>query len=189
MKQGSSHFVDGRTGGKRAREVTAMLRKSAVFPNDDEYGRTLSAVVVACVDVALCSGGFFLFGVRVNEPARGALAFTGGQMRPGESFQDTAARHVRLDYHIPMSPKRFRVVRTDSYVFSKRAQPPVEAGCHMTGTTVFADVEPAEVRRIRCCGDSSALLWLAGRQALREPRILPAHRRAVADILAGRFQS
>lgn len=165
-----------------------MLKKNATFLGDEEYGRALSSIVVACVDVALLRDGKLLMGLRVNEPYKGHWAFLGGRMKPGESFGHTAARHVRANLGFRMSPKRFRVVRTDSWAWSLRAQAPQEAGCHMTGTTVFGELSADEVRQIKLKGDLAELQWMSVSEILRNWKIHPAHRAAAKNIAAGAFQ-
>ncbi len=183
-----THFVDGFTRGERFEDTTAMLKKNAIFLGDEEYGRALSAIVVACVDVALVYKGKLLMGLRLNEPYKGRWAFPGGRMKPGESFGDTAARHAWTNLYLRMSPRRFRVVRTDSWAWSRRAQPPQEAGCHMTGTTVFAELSAREASRIELKGDLAELRWMSIPEILRNRRIHPAHRAAAKNIADGEFQ-
>ena len=190
MKHAHSHFVDDLTNGKRFRSVTAMLKKNAVFLSDKEYGRALSALVVACVDVALMCGDKLLLGLRVNEPWKGGWSFPGGRMKPGESFGDTAARHVRVNVGLHMSPKRFHVVRTNSWAWSRRAQAPQQAGCHTTSTVVFAELSFHERERIDpSSGDLSKIQWMNIQKILRNRRIHPAHQQAVRNIVAGQFQN
>lgn len=189
-KQDGLHFVDGLTGGKRFCEVTAMLAKNSVHLSDEEYGRVLSSVVVACVDVMLICGydEKVLLGVRLNEPYKGGLAYPGGRMKPGESFEDTASRHVMKNTGLRIIPRRFRYVRTDSWAWSKRSQPPEDAGCHMTGTTMAAIISYKKARQIRMTDDLGELKWLTLQEIVRNQKIHPAHRAAAEDILSGRVK-
>ena len=192
IEQGPSHWVDLLPpDDPRAIAITRGLVAKRYFFSDEEYGHVLSGVVVACVDIALQreSDGHFLLGVRANEPFRGGLAFTGGRMRPGESFHDSALRHAMRDFGLELSPDRFVVVRTDSWAWSKRAQSPQDAGCHMTGTTLYAELCAEEDRRVKLLGDSTELAWMSAGRILGDPVVHPNHKAAVRDILAGRFQS
>ena len=183
-----THFVDGMVSGKHFSETTAMLRKNNRRLTDDEYGSiVLPNVVVACVDVALGFGGKLLLGLRLNEPYKGGWAFPGGRIKPGESFGDTASRHVRANLSLKIKPRRFRVVRTDSWVFSRRAQPPQDHGCHMTGTTVFARIHRREKKRIILSGDLGELRWMTFGQISKE-FIHQAHRAAARNIRGRQFQ-
>lgn len=187
-KQDGLHFVDGLNGGKRFREVTAMLAKNSAHLSDEEYGRVLSSVVVACVDVMLICDGKVLLGVRLNEPYKGELAYPGGRMKPGESFADTASRHVSKNTGLRIIPRRFLYVRTDSWAWSKHSQAPEDAGCHMTGTTMAALISWREAQRIRIADDLGEHEWFSLREVIRNPRIHPAHRAAAEDIITGRVK-
>lgn len=190
MNQWPNHFVDGLTDGEQFTKTTAVLLANTRWLSDDEYELVLDNVVVACVDVALRRPERkFLLGVRKNEPFRGGVAFNGGKMKPGESFHDTAARHAKRDFGLAIAPKRFLVVRTDSWAWSRRAQEPQDHGCHMTGTTLFAEITAKETAGVQLLGDSTELRWLTAEEISAEPLIHPAHQRAVLDIIAGRFQS
>ncbi len=189
MPQDGQHFVDGLTGGQRFSEVTAMLRKNSVFFfTGEEYGRVLSGIVVACVDVMLLHRGKVLLGLRLNEPYKGGWAYPGGRMKPGESFADTAARHVEKNLGLEINPRRFRYVRTDSWAWSKRSQPPEDAGCHMTGTTMAAQTNAQEIARIQIADDLGELRWMALLKVIANRMIHPAHRAAAEDIISDRIK-
>lgn len=184
-----THFVDNLTSGRKFRSVTAMLKKNAIFLSDKEYGRALSALVVACVDVALMCDNKLLLGLRVNEPWKDGWSFPGGRMKPGESFGDTAVRHVQADVGLHMNPKRFRVVRTNSWAWSRRAQAPQRAGCHTTSTVVFAELSSDEAKEIKPKGDLAEIQWMSIQKILRNRRIHPAHQQAARNIFTGQFQN
>lgn len=187
-KQDGLHFVNGLTGGKRFREVTDMLAKNSVHLSDEEYGRVLSSIVVACVDAMILCAGKVLLGVRLNEPYRDRSAYPGGRMKPGESFEDTASRHAGKNVGLRISPKRFKYIRTDSWAWSKRGQPPEDTGCHMTGTTMAARITAREARRIRLEDDLGQMHWMTLREIIASQEIHPAHRAAAEDIIAGRVK-
>lgn len=188
MPQDGQHFVDGHRGGRRFREVTAMLQKNSVFLTEEEYNRVLSSIVVACVDAMLLFGSRVLLGLRLNEPYKGGLAYPGGRMKPGESFADTATRHVAKNLGINVKPRRFSYVRTDSWAWSKRGQPPENAGCHMTGTTMAARVSSQEVQRIQIADDLGELHWMALGKVSANQKIHPAHRAAAEDLISKRVE-
>lgn len=144
--------------------------------------------MVACVDVMLLREDMALLGLRLNEPYKGGWAYPGGRMKPGESFCDTAVRHVEKNLGLTISPRRFTYMRTDSWAWSKRSQPPEDAGCHMIGTTMAARVSPHEVARIQIADDLGELHWMTLGEVSANLRIHPAHRAAAEDIISGRIK-
>ena len=138
---------------------------------------------IACVDIAVEHNDTILFGERINEPWKGGWALCGGKMNPGESFEKTAARHIERDLGITITPDRPRFVCTDSWVWSRRAQPPQENGCHMQGTTYTVKLLKDEVERIQHKGDFGKIAWLDASTITTHQYIHPAHRKACLEIL------
>jgi len=186
------HFVDGELVSEAAQVVVDKLKANRRFLTDEEYGVDLDNIVVSCVDVALIYSlngrQHVLMGYRTNEPYKGGWALPGGRMFVGESFGDTAQRHVKKNTGLVLDPERFKFVRADSWVWSRREQPPADHGCHMLGVTVFTllnnqEYSPAFSPR----DDLSELKWMKCTDAGLDKMIHPAHRNAVNDILNGRF--
>lgn len=182
------HFVDGHLPNGRNGWVTALLRQNARHVSADEYNLILDTVVVNCVDVALVSVNQEVFMARrLSEPYKGGLALPGGRQIPGESYGDTASRHVRKNTGLLLELNRFQFVRSDSWAWSKRAQEPADHGCHMNGVTVVAFLTPTEVNQTRCDDDISYPVWLTLQEASSHEDIRPAHQRAALDILHGKI--
>lgn len=181
------HFVDGKMAGPKFRETIAKIYGRARHLADEEYGNiVLPNVVVACVDAALQYDGKLLLGKRMNEPYQGGWAYSGGRMTPGESYGMAASRHVMRDCGLNINPQRFSFVRSDSWVWSRRAQEPKDWGCHMNGVAVTALITPKEAARISCRGDFREMRWWHPSDILMNRRIHPAVREVAGDILSGR---
>lgn len=187
------HFVDGQSPNSDNQKVTDMLRRNTRQVTIDEYNLILDNVVINCVDVALVTNDLkVLMARRRNEPYKDGLAFPGGRQIPGESYGDTAARHVRKNTGLDIDPSRFRFVRSDSWLWSLRAQPPQERGCHMNGITVVVMLTPDEVMHIQYSDDifKDDIFkpeWLTLQEVSAREDIHPSHRNAADDILNGKI--
>ncbi len=183
------HFVDGHPSNSDNQWVSERLFANARHVTNKEYNLILDTVVVNCVDVALVSIGLKIFMARrINEPYKGGLALPGGRQVPGESYGQTAARHTKKNTGLDIEPSRFTFVRSDSWVWSRRAQEPQDRGCHMNGVTVFASLTEHEVQQIQCDDDISEPQWLSLQEASSNEEIHPAHRNAALDILRGKVE-
>lgn len=188
MMMPRAHWVDG--SALETDQVTDTLKALSVHLTDEEYARMLDALVPACVDVVLMRpDGCIALAVRLNEPLKGGMSYPGGRMRRGESFGDTAVRHVKVNFGIELDPDRFRIVRTGSWVFSKRAQPPQDNGCHMQGTVVFGCLTAEEAGKIRTvAGDMISMKWMRISEVLGHSDVHREHKMAALQIQAGIFQ-
>lgn len=180
------YFIDGQMPNESNQKVIDKLRQNARRVTDEEYTVILDNVVVNCVDVALVTDdGKVLMARRHNEPYKNGLAFPGGRQIPGESYGDTAARHTLKNTGLKVDPTRFRFVRSDSWLWSLREQPPQERGCHMNGITVVATLTPEEATRIKSDDDIFKSEWIDLQDASTREEIHPSHRNAAGDILSG----
>ncbi len=62
------------------------------FIGQDLYKRILELVPIACVDVAIVSGGKVLLVNRKDDPAKGQWWVPGGRVRKGETLKQAARR-------------------------------------------------------------------------------------------------
>lgn len=148
--------------------VTGEFPKRApVRLNDEEYGRCLDAIVKACVDVVIVHSRTkqVLLGNRRVHPQPG-LWFIGGRMIPGESPEETAARHVRHDTTLALPPSSFSFVCVSSYLWAMRHQPPAENGTADIALTYFCFVDDEQAARIEC-GNKAECVFLRLRPACR----------------------
>lgn len=170
--------------------VTEEFRGQKVFLPDHEYGLALDCLTKAVADVLIESadGSLLLLGKRNTEP-QPDWWFVGGRMRPGESTTEAAARNVKRETGVEVRPGRFKVVANYSFVWGKRAQPPMNNGT--------ADI--STVHTVRLTTSEEALISKENMdqkeyddvQWMRHADVLagtfnPALQQAVADLLARR---
>ena len=75
----------------------------------------MDALVKGCVDVLLVHNNSVLLARRNIEPQPGWW-FVGGRMHPGESPEETAARHVLHDLKLQIDPNAFNFLTVASNV-------------------------------------------------------------------------
>lgn len=141
--------------------------RAPVRLSDEAYGLALDAIVKACVDVVLVhrDSKKVLLGNRRVQPQPG-LWFIGGRMIPGESPEETAARHVKHDTKLAIAPSAFSFVTVSSYVWALRHQPPAVNGTADIALTYFCLIGDEEAGLIDCgnsdeCGRATLSLVLA----------------------------
>ena len=182
------YFIDGKALSAGNLETVSKLRKNARRVTDEEYTIILDIIVVNCVDAALISpDGKILMARRHNEPYKNGWAFPGGRQIPGESYGDTAARHTLKNTGLTVDPARFQFVRSDSWLWSLREQPPQDRGCHMNGVTVVTTLTLEEVARVRSDDDIFKPEWMTLQEVSASDEIHPSHRNAASDIQDGRM--
>jgi len=169
---------------RRQHFVTGDFRPRATHLDDTKYGRMLDNLVIACVDSLLLCQGKILLGQRVREP-QADWWIIGGRMRPGESFEETAARKCREELRLNIAPSRFHYLTTTSLVFAKRAQPPQHHGCHTISVTMWANITPRQAARIHPNDEYRAVRWQPLRQVMGDRKLHPALRQRARDVLAG----
>ena len=131
--------------------ITGDYETRKVFLPDREYGLALDALVKACSDVLIVSadGARLLLGKRLVEP-QPDWWFIGGRARPGDSTRSAAARNVKRELGLDLSPERFEAVATYSMVWQFRAQAPVDHGT--------ADISTVHALRLTAKEESKVVL-------------------------------
>lgn len=171
---------------KLKKDALARVRRL----DDGPYGELQDQIVIACVDVAAAFEGRLFVGLRPNEPFKGGIGFFGGKIKNGESTRDTVQRHLRTSLQIDLEPnQRIRVVRTDPQLWSRRAQPPEDHGCHMMGMNVFIVLTKAQFEAANPRGDITKWWWLTPEEIIAHEGMQYSHVLTMQDILADRFQS
>jgi len=133
----------------------------ATFLPDDIYSQVLDNIVVACAEIVLLNNkGEMLLAKRQQEP-QADWWIIGGRMKPGESFEQAAARNIKRELSINIKQKRFKYFCTYSTAWTRRAQEPKENGSHTTSTTMIVVVSEREVKSMKHSEEYSAMQWLA----------------------------
>lgn len=83
----------------------------------DEYDRIVDRMVIACVDLIPVYKGTFLLSLRKNEPAKGLWYPIGGRIYKGERLQEAAARKLKEEIGVELSPSKFRFCAADETIF------------------------------------------------------------------------
>lgn len=114
--------------------------------DDEEYGRSLQAHVIYCVDGAIVNRArrTIYLGNRVIMPLQGWWII-GGRVLPGELEADAIARKFKQEAGIDIAPERFRYVETIRYMRAGRAQEPQEYGSDAIGYTFAVELTDYEL--------------------------------------------
>lgn len=105
------------------------------------YNQALDTLVIGCVDVIPMYNGRMLIGLRAWEPQPDWWCF-GGRMCKGELYQVAAARNVKRELfsgidEIEIQPNRFVLVGIYNLIWDRRAQEPIENGCHVLSVVML----------------------------------------------------
>ena len=132
----------------------------AIFMDEKDYAKVLDNIVVTCVDICVVNRqDQILLGKRTWYPMRDWWII-GGRMRPGESFNEAAARHIKRELGLEVDPCRFERLWEYSMAWAKRAQPPEDNGCHMVSITMLLRLEPKEEAQIKHNEEYEAVQWV-----------------------------
>lgn len=114
--------------------------------DDEEYGRSIQAHVVYCVDAAIVNRErrTIYLGKRVAKPLQGWWIL-GGRVFPGELEADAIARKYKQEAGIDVAPERFEYVDTFRYMRKGRAQAPQEYGSDCIGYTFAVELTDDEL--------------------------------------------
>ncbi|KAJ8610009.1 hypothetical protein CTAYLR_006631 [Chrysophaeum taylorii] len=128
------------------------MRLICRFLPDHEYGLALDALVKGCADVLITRGSRttelkILLGRRCVEP-QPDWWFVGGRCRPGDTPQEGAARNVKRELGLSLSPARFGVVGSYSFVWRMRQQAPATNGTADISTVLELHLTDAEADSI-----------------------------------------
>lgn len=147
----------------------AVQQRAPVYLTDAEYARTLDAVVKACSDVLVMNGRNVLLARRSVEPQPGWW-FIGGRMRPGETPQEAAARHVSHDLGLLIEASKFQFLTAVSYVWARRKQPPQENGTADVALVFYVTVTDDDTEEIRNCNteEYECFKWRSLDEALND---------------------
>lgn len=153
--------------------ITGKEIKPGDFLQDHIYSQALDALVIACVDVIPLHNGHILIGRRSWEPQPDWWCF-GGRMRKGELYQIAAVRNVKRElFHgiddIEIDPDRFVLAGVYNLIWDRRAQDPVENGCHMLSVTMMLSLTNAEVASLHPNEEYHDIRWILPNDLLNAP--------------------
>lgn len=161
--------------------VTKQFISHGQYLNDTDYAKVLDNVVIAVVDCVLINyGKEILLGKRTREPWPNWWMI-GGRMKPGESFEQTAARNVKRELTLDIDPARFIYVGCYSMVWGMRAQAPQENGCHTLSVTMMLRVSEDETRQIMPNDEYHELKWIKLADAEKDGDLHPALHKIISD--------
>jgi ADP-ribose pyrophosphatase YjhB (NUDIX family) len=153
--------------------ITGEVLLSEEFLPDSVYSQALDALVIGCVDVIPIHNGQMLIGLRNWEPQPDWWCF-GGRMRKGEQYQIAAARNVRRElFHerdeIEINPDRFNLVGIYNLIWNKRAQKPVQNGCHILSVTMMLSLTDTEIALLRPNEEYRNIRWVLPDEIIQSP--------------------
>jgi len=70
---------------------------------EEFYKKILKNIPIACVDLIITHGNYFLLGRRANEPAKDCWFFPGGRIKKGEKLINAAVRKTREEVGIDVN--------------------------------------------------------------------------------------
>ncbi len=150
---------------------------------DEAYAQAIDSLVIACVDIILLDAkGEMLLGKRSYYPAKGWW-IVGGRMRPGESFEEAAARNVKRELGLEISTERFSCLGLYSFVWAIRRQPPVENGSHTISVTMTLAVTDSEKAEVHPNEEYEEMKWWDPKLVAQDPQFLLPIRQYAIDIL------
>ena len=140
---------------------------------DDVYTQILDAIVVACVDIVVVSGGRVLLGKRAWHP-QADWWIIGGRMRPGEGLEKAAARHISRDLNLDVENGHFNYLTTFSTAWRKRRHEPAENGTHTVSIVMTVTLTPEEAASIKLNEEYVDQQWLTTEEILANADFHPA---------------
>lgn len=154
--------------------------------DDKAYSDALDSLVITCADVVpVNTKGEMLLGKRAYYPAK-SWWIAGGRMRPGESFEQAAARNMFRELGLIVAPDRFSFLGTYSFVWAIRRQPPAINGSHTVSVTMTLNITDLEVSFINLNEEYEEMKWWDTRLVVYDSQFLPPIRQYARDILAQR---
>jgi len=152
--------------------------------NDREYAEVLDNIVIATTDfVVINPKGEMLLGKRSYYPAKGWWII-GGRLMPGESPQEAAARDIKRELKLIISPKRFSYLGTYSMAWIKRRQAPEKNGTHSMSTIMALFISNKEVADIKLNEEHKEMKWRRPELVEKDAKLVPALRQCAKDILS-----
>ena len=114
--------------------------------SDEEYGRTLQSIVVACTDIVPIDSEqkTIYLAPRQAKPMQGWWLI-GGKMIPGDSIEASAAKNLERETSLTVAPERLTLHAVFNYMWKDRSQQPSDIGCHMLGHTFSIELTPQEI--------------------------------------------
>ena len=138
---------------------------------DDAYGQALDRFVISTLDLVVAnSAGEILLGKRAWEPAKDVFWIVGGARDRGESFEETAVRHLKRELGIELEPMRFWEIGFYSLAFAKRRQAPEDHGTHTDSHVYAVQLSDAEVTAIKPNEEYSATIWILPGEVVRKSK-------------------
>jgi len=151
--------------------------------DDETYSKVLDNIVVTCADViVLNTKGKILLGKRTYYPAKGWW-IAGGRMTTGESFEKAAARNMKRELGLTISPERFAYLGTYSFVWAMRRQPPAENGSHTVSITMTLLINEKEAAAIKPNEEYEELKWWDPELVAEDSQFFPPIRQYAGDII------
>lgn len=141
----------------------AVSKQEGRLP-DQDYSKALDILVIGCVDIIPIYQERMLIGLRSWEPQPDWWCF-GGRMQKGELYQMAAVRNVKRELFfntdgVDIDPDRFGFVGVYNLIWGRRAQYPVENGCHMLSITMMLILTDKEVNSLSLNEEYRASRWV-----------------------------
>ncbi len=150
---------------------------------DREYAKVLDSIVKATTDVVIINPkGEMLLGKRSYYPAKGWWII-GGRMVPGEKVQEAAARNIKRELKLIISPKRFSYLGTYSLVWPKRRQIPEENGTHDMLIMMALFIGHREAAAIKLNEEHEGIKWQKLELTAKDAKLFPALRQCARDTI------
>lgn len=134
----------------------------------EDYSMVLDSVVTANADIVLFQpGGEVALGMRVDRPLQGELWLFGGRMKPGESLDDTALRHLKREVGIKGDKSRMSLSNVYNIMWGGRAEPPQEFGFQTMMSILTYECSPEEATIVTTADRThSNLKWYSHQELL-----------------------
>lgn len=163
--------------------VTGKFQSHATFVPSEEFGMIRDNVVRTTTDcVVVNERGEMLLGKRSREP-QPDWWIIGGGMKPGESFEISAARNIKRELSLTINPVRFKYLNVYSFVWGTRNEPPKENGCHDVSITMVLLIDDVEIAVIKPNDEYKEMQWIKPQDVVPETKFHPAVRKYAEDLI------
>lgn len=162
--------------------VTGNFQSHAEFLPDDIYGLMLDNIVRGSTDIVpINRNGEILIGKRTHYP-HPDWWIIGGKWNPGDSPEASAAKKFKGEMGVLIDLSRLQRLDCYSFVWSVRAAPPQEHGCHDISWIFIFFITDEEIQKITPNKEFSGIKWVQPEDIIADENYHPALRQIASDV-------
>lgn len=139
-----------------------------MFLPEEVYTQALDSLVIACADIILTFNGQILIGKRRWQP-QPDWWIIGGRMCKGELYEEAARRNIHRELGLVIALERLKLFNFYNFIWGKRAQNPIDNGCHMLSVVMLLHITEAEMRALTSNEEYETLTWITPEAIFSSP--------------------